>query len=140
MESRIIGEKMNKGELDRLNTTVLAYMGDAVYEEAIRKHIVSSGKVDVNILHKLSTRYVSARAQARIIKSLFDELDEEEKKLVKRARNRKYTTKAKNADPMTYKWATALEALVGYLYLNEDVQRLQWILMKSIEIIEKEVE
>ncbi len=57
---------------------------------------------------------------------------------MKRARNRKSTTKAKNADPVTYKWATAFEALAGYLYLTEDEERLSWFMDRAIGIIEEE--
>lgn len=127
---------MNKEDLKKLNTTALAYMGDAVYEQDIREHILGKGIPNVNRLHHMATRYVSAPAQAKIIKSLFDDLTEEEQKLVKRARNRKYRTKAKNADPVTYKWATAFEALVGYLYLSGDEKRHMWVVEKAIEIIE----
>ncbi|MBR1992848.1 MAG: Mini-ribonuclease 3 [Firmicutes bacterium] len=129
---------MNIEELKQLNTTALAYMGDAVYEQFIREHILTKGGTDVNKLHRISTMYVSAPAQAKIIKSLFVDLTEEEQKLVKRARNRKYHTKAKNADPVTYKWATALEALIGYLYLSGDKQRLAEICEKAVEIIERQ--
>ncbi|MBQ2846453.1 MAG: Mini-ribonuclease 3 [Firmicutes bacterium] len=129
---------MNIEELKQLNTTALAYMGDAVYEQFIRERILTKGGTDVNKLHRISTMYVSAPAQAKIIKSLFDDLTEEEQKLVKRARNRKYHTKAKNADPVTYKWATALEALIGYLYLSGDKQRLAEICEKAVEIIERQ--
>jgi len=129
---------MNIEELKQLNTTALAYMGDAVYEQFIRERILTKGGTDVNKLHRISTMYVSAPAQAKIIKSLFADLTEEEQKLVKRARNRKYHTKAKNADPVTYKWATALEALIGYLYLSGDKQRLAEICEKAVEIIERQ--
>ena len=129
---------MNIEELKQLNTTALAYMGDAVYEQFIRERILTKGGTDVNKLHRISTMYVSAPAQAKIIKSLFVDLTEEEQKLVKRARNRKYHTKAKNADPVTYKWATALEALIGYLYLSGDKQRLAEICEKAVEIIERQ--
>ena len=112
-------------------------MGDAVYEQAVREHIIRKGSYHVNNMHRLATEYVKAPAQARIIKGLFDELTEPEQRLVKRARNRKYATKAKNADPVTYKWATAFEALVGYLYLAEDSKRLEWVLSKAIDIIGK---
>ena len=67
-------------------------------------------------------------------RSIFDELSEEEQALVKRARNRKYHTKAKNADPVTYKWATAFEALVGYLYLAEDQERLEQIIDRALSL------
>lgn len=109
-------------------------MGDAVYEQAVREHILKQGSYHVNKLHHMATGFVKASAQARIIKTMFDELTAQEQALVKRARNRKYTTKAKNADPITYKWATAFEALVGYLYLAEDADRLAWVLERALEI------
>lgn len=128
---------MKTEDLKKVNTTALAYMGDAVYEQAIRERLVSSGISDVNRMHRMATSYVKASAQAGIIKAIFDDLTEEEQKLVKRARNRKYATKARNADPVTYKWATAFEALVGYLYLAEEKERLAWVLEKAVEIVEK---
>ena len=123
--------------LKDVNTTALAYMGDAVYEQAVREEILKRGSYHVNNLHRLATHFVKAHTQAKIIKAMFDELTEKEQALVKRARNRKYTTKAKNADPVTYKWATAFEALVGYLYLAEDNERLDWVLNRAIEIVGK---
>ena len=86
-------------------------------------------------MHRLATDFVKASAQAKVIKTMFDELSESEQSLVRRARNRKYSTKARNADPVTYKWATAFEALVGYLYLAEYDERLEWVLARAIEII-----
>lgn len=129
---------MDKAELKKINTTALAYMGDAVYEQAVREHILKRGSYHANNLHSMAIHYVKAQAQAKIIKTMFDELSEAEQSLVKRARNRKYTTKAKNADPVTYKWATAFEALVGYLYLEENNERLNWVLETAIGIIGKQ--
>lgn len=124
-------------KLNEVNTTALAYMGDAVYEQAVREYIIGKGSYHVNNMHRLATDFVKASAQAGIIKRMFDELTESEQRLVKRARNRRFNTKAKNADPVTYKWATAFEALVGYLYLAEDNERLQWVLDRAIEIVGK---
>lgn len=124
-------------KLSEVNTTALAYMGDAVYEQAVREYIIGKGSYHVNNMHRLATDFVKASAQAVIIKRMFDELTESEQRLVKRARNRKFHTKAKNADPVTYKWATAFEALVGYLYLAEENERLQWVLSRAIEIVGK---
>ncbi len=124
-------------ELIRMNTTVLAYMGDAVYEQFIREHIIDASSSDVSALHRRATGYVKASAQAMAVKALFDNLTEQEQNLVKRARNRKPVTKAKNADPLDYRWATAMEALVGYLYLDGQQQRLAQIMKEAIEIIER---
>lgn len=120
--------------LKDVNTAALAYMGDAVYEQAVREHILKQEIHNTNKLHHMATGFVKASAQARVMKAMFGELTEQEQKLVKRARNRKYATKAKNADPVTYKWATAFEALVGYLYLAEDDERLAWVLARAMEI------
>lgn len=122
-------------KLNEVNTTALAYMGDAVYEQAVREYILKKGSYNVNSMHRLATDFVKASAQAKVIKTMFDELSESEQSLVRRARNRKYSTKARNADPVTYKWATAFETLVGYLYLAEYDERLEWVLARAIEII-----
>ena len=129
---------MKVENIREINTTALAYMGDAVYELAVREEMMKQGYYDVNRLHHIATLYVRASAQAKIIKTIFDELDEKEQVLVKRARNRKSATKAKNADPVTYKWATAFEALTGYLYLTEDEERLSWLMDRAIGIIKEE--
>lgn len=129
---------MEKSELKKINTTALAYMGDAVYEQAVREHILKKGLYHANNLHKSAVKYVKAQAQAVVIKTIFDELTEAEQSLVKRARNRKYTSRSRNTDPVTYKWATAFEALVGYLYLEESsdsIERLRWVIERAIEII-----
>lgn len=128
---------MDREKVKMMNTTALAYMGDAVYEQAVREHILSTGAADVNRLHRLSTGYVSAKAQSAIVRSLFDDLTEEEQRLVKRARNRKYRSKSRSADPVTYKWATAFEALVGYLYLAEEEGRLSEIMERAFAIAEE---
>lgn len=122
-----------------MNTTVLAYFGDSVYELYVRKHVLDTGQVNADKLHQSAVRYVRAEAQANAIKEIFDSLTEEEQTLVKRARNKKITTKPKNADPVIYKWATAFEALIGYLYLSENNEKLSAIIRKTIEIIEKDM-
>ena len=93
---------MKVENIKEINTTALAYMGDAVYELAVREEMMKQGYYNVNRLHHIATLYVRASAQAKIIKTIFDELDEKEQALVKRARNRKSATKAKNADPVTW--------------------------------------
>jgi ribonuclease III family protein len=128
---------MKVDNINAINTTALAYMGDAVYEQAVREHIMKKGSYHVHNMHMNAINFVKAAAQAKIIKTMFHDLPENEQKLVKRARNKKFATKAKNADPVTYKWATAFEALVGYLYLADETERLQTVLSRAIEIAEK---
>ena len=111
-----------------MNTTALAYIGDAVYEVYIRKHVLSMGYVHVDVLHQKSVEYVRADGQAAALKRIFDRLTPDEQALVKRARNHKSSSRPKSTDPVTYKWATAMEALVGYLYLENQSRRLDEIM------------
>lgn len=132
--------------LKQLNTEALAYMGDAVFEQYIREMLLKSGLAKPANLHRQATKYVRAQSQAKAIrvlmgigtkedaKKISSELTEEEQHIVKRGRNHKYNSKAKNADPITYKWATAFEALVGYLYLSEQSDRLAWLMGRAVEI------
>ncbi|MBR2620505.1 MAG: ribonuclease III [Firmicutes bacterium] len=125
-------------DIKQINTTALAYMGDAVYEVYIRKHVMETGHVHVDRLHAMAVPFVKAEGQASAIKYLMDNLlTEEEQALTKRARNHKIATKAKNATPMDYKWATAFEALIGYLYLKGDTERLDEVVTAAIEYIEE---
>ncbi len=124
--------------MKNLNTTALAYMGDAVYELYIRRHVLESGRSNVDILHKTAVKYVRAEAQSTALKKIFDDLSEEEQALVKRARNRKIVSKPKNADPVTYKYATAFEALVGELFLSGKRERLEEVIRRAIAIIDSE--
>lgn len=102
----------------------LAYIGDGVYELVIRTVIVGKGNCPVNKLHRKSSSLVKASAQAELIHSIMEELTEEEKIVYKRGRNAKSYTTAKNATMTDYRTATGLEALVGYLYLTEQTERL----------------
>ena len=111
-----------------MNTTALAYIGDAVYEVYIRRHVLSMGSVHVDVLHQKSVEYVRADGQATALKRIFDRLTPDEQALVKRARNHKSSSRPKSTDPVTYKWATAMEALVGYLYLENQSRRLDEIM------------
>lgn len=126
---------MEKIEVRQINTNALAYLGDAVYEVAIRKHIMSTGQYHADRLHQIAVRYVRAEGQALAIKKILNELTEEEQIVVRRARNRKITSKPRNLNHVTYKWATAFEALVGYLYLLEQHERLDWFINRAIEVI-----
>jgi ribonuclease-3 family protein len=121
-----------------MNTTVLAFLGDTVYETYVRRHVIEKGQVNADLLHRSAVRFVRADAQASALKAMMDKLSEEEQNLVKRARNKKISTKPKNADPVAYKWATAFEALVGYLYLSQEHSRLEEIVTEAIELIEGE--
>lgn len=105
-------------EARQLNGLVLAYMGDAVYEVFVRHHLLSKGTVKPGQLHKLAKSFVSAKAQAAILKTLTDNgfFNEEELEIMKRGRNAKSNTVPKNTDVQTYRYSTAFESLIGYLF------------------------
>lgn len=131
-----------KVEYKQLNSLALAYMGDAIYEVYIRRHLLASGKTKPNRLHLQATTFVSAKAQARILKHLVDTeyLNETELRVMKRGRNAKSGTIPKNTDVQTYRHSTAFEAVIGYLYLAKEMERLEGIIKFSIQLIESEGE
>ncbi|MBQ8596216.1 MAG: ribonuclease III [Lachnospiraceae bacterium] len=102
----------------------LAYIGDAVYDLIIRTVVVERGNTSANKLHKQAIEYVKAPAQAKLIEAIQEELTEEEAGIYRRGKNAKPYTMAKNATMNEYKKATGLEALVGYLYLTDRVERI----------------
>ena len=121
-----------------INTTALAFLGDAVYEVYARNHVMEDGCQRADHIHRMAVKYVCADGQAKAVKSLMqDFLTEEEIKLVKRARNHKTTSKARSADPVTYKLATAFEALIGYLHLVGDAARMEAVIAEALKRIEE---
>lgn len=112
---------------------VLAYVGDAVYEIMIRTKVINDGNQQVKKLHKQSSELVKAGAQANLIMILQEELTEEELAVYKRGRNAKSATMAKNASMKDYRMATGFEALVGYLYLSEQFERLAFLIGRGLD-------
>ena len=102
----------------------LAYIGDAIYELVIRTILVEKGNTQVNKLHQRASKLVKASAQSEIIEKLKPYLTEEEMGIFKRGRNAKSFTMAKNASMSDYRRATGFEALMGYLYLTEQWDRM----------------
>ena len=99
-------------------------MGDCVYELYIRTKLVDTTKLKPHELHIKSVKYVKAKAQAETLKKLETILTEEEKEIVRRGRNTQTHHIAKNASMQDYMYATAFEALIGYLYLTKQDDRL----------------
>lgn len=118
-----------------LGSLALAYIGDAVYEVHIRHHLLLSGQVKPNKLHKEATKYVSAKAQSAVLHYMLEEklLSEEEEAVVRRGRNAKSGTVPKNTDVQTYRYSTAFEALIGYLYGSRQEERLNELIRISIQ-------
>lgn len=121
---------MNKIDGNTLNSLALAYIGDSVYEVYIRKYLLSLKIAKVNDLQKAATKFVSAKGQAYYLKEMTDEefLKEEELVIVTRARNHKTKSHPKNTDIITYKNATGFEALIGYLFLDDNIKRIEEII------------
>lgn len=122
----------NISEIQILN---LAYIGDAVFEIMVRTHIINNTKSAANELHNIAKAYVSAGAQSEMYKALEGVLSEKEMSVMRRGRNAKSYTKAKNASINDYRHATGLEALIGYLYLKNEVQRLMEIFEICIKTV-----
>ena len=117
-----------------INSLVLAYLGDTIYEDYIREYLIRSGISNVNDLQKESIKYVSAKAQCEILKRLMNEnfFNEEELTIIKRARNHKSISHPKNCDIVTYRYATGFEALIGYLKLEGNIERIEEIICKIL--------
>lgn len=103
---------------------VLAYIGDGIYELIIRTILVDKGNRQANALHKKASSFVKASAQSAMILALQEELSEEELKVYKRGRNAKTVSMAKHATMHDYRHATGFEALMGYLYLTGQMERM----------------
>ena len=115
----------------------LAYLGDAVYEMVIRTICVKRTNMQTQKLHRKVTGYVSAKAQAKMMDALIGELTEEEESIYRRGRNSKPYTKAKNASMEEYLKATGFEALVGYLYLQKEYERMNALIAHGIEVLQE---
>ena len=135
------GVAMDNTQIKTISALVLAYMGDAVYESYVREYLVyKNPHMKVNDLHKTTIKYVRAKSQANIVNKLEQDLTEEELNIFKRGRNQKSNTVPKNADILDYRHATGFEAVLGYLHLTNDIDRLKHIINKSIQIVENDIE
>ena len=102
----------------------LAYIGDGIFELVVRTVLVERKNTQAEKLHKAATKIVKAETQALLIEAIKEELTEEELAVYKRGRNAKAVTRAKNATMSEYRRATGFEALMGYLYLKGDMERM----------------
>ena len=111
----------------------LAYVGDAVYDLIIRTMVVEQANRPANDLHRITVKYVSANAQSKMIQALLEELTEEEQSVYRRGKNSKPHTTAKNATVADYMKATGFEAVIGYLYLTNQMPRVLELVKLGIE-------
>ncbi len=128
----IIERKKDFMDVKMLSPLTWAYIGDSVYEMYIRTYLVNKTKLKPHKLHIESIKYVKAKSQADILKKIECILTSEEKDIVRRGRNAENHHLPKNADPADYMYSTAFEALIGYLYLTKQDERLKEILEKCI--------
>ena len=124
----------NEKEINMMSPLTWAYVGDSVYEMYIRTYLSNSTNLNPHKLHVLSIKYVRASAQANILKNL--DLTEEEREIVRRGRNTENHHLPKHASAEDYMYATAFEALIGYLYLTKQDKRLQEILKNCIDFVD----
>ncbi|MGI6205115.1 MAG: Mini-ribonuclease 3 [Anaerovoracaceae bacterium] len=122
----------------RENPSVLAFLGDAVYEVFIRKYVYGRFGGSAEALSNEAVKYVRAEAQAAAYDRLLPELSEKEASVARRAKNHKITSMPGNVDYLTYKKATAFEALVGFLDLCGEDERLRYIFERTVQIVETE--
>lgn len=131
----IIKETMQLKEISITDYSplTLAYIGDGIYEMIIRTILVDEANRQVHKIHKSASNLVKAGAQAQMIHLIMDRLTEEEQVIYKRGRNAKAVTRAKNASMSEYRTATGFEALMGWLYLTEQSERMMELIQYGLE-------
>ena len=118
-------------EVNLMPPLTWAYVGDCVYELYIRTKLVNETKLKPHALHIEAIKSVKAKSQAETLQKIYDELTEKEKEIVRRGRNAENHHLPKNANVQDYMYATAFEALIGYLYLTKQNKRLKQIFEMS---------
>ncbi|NLL76545.1 MAG: ribonuclease III [Clostridiales bacterium] len=144
MEKSLIAKlkiEFNCKEVDikEYSPLALAYIGDSIYDVIVRTVVVERGNRSANNLHKMAVKYVNAATQAAMADALQEYLTEEELAVYKRGRNAKSYTKAKNATMHDYRKATGLEALFGYLYLRDEMDRVIELIKVSLHKIQTDL-
>ena len=128
----LINIEKSQEEVLVMSPLTWAYVGDCAYELFIRTHLVNTTNLKPHKLHIEAIKYVKANAQAKILNEIYDDLTEEEKDIVRRGRNTENHHLPKNSNVQEYMYATAFEALIGYLYLTKKNDRLKEILQKAV--------
>lgn len=126
-------------ESQALNPAALAFLGDAIYEQYVRERVIDRGIACPAKLHQAAIPYVCAMGQATALEGILPLLNPEERDLVRRVRNRKPYSRSRSADALTYKKATALEALVGSLYRDHRQARLAEVLAAAMAAVERKL-
>lgn len=136
-----IKQQFGIGEVDirTYSPLTLAYIGDGIFDLVIRSVVVGRGNTSVNRLHYRTSHIVRANTQARMLDALEPFLSEEEADICRRGRNAKSPTMAKNATVADYRKATGFEALMGYLYLTDNFERLIELTKSAVKELHMEI-
>lgn len=126
-------EVMERGRVKKLSPVVLAFVGDAAYSLFVREGLVLSSDYKTGELQKMSSAQVSAKGQASLFSKIEGKLTEEEREIFLRGRNAKKPTKSKSASVAEYNISTGFEAVIGFLYLSGDYQRISELLTEQDE-------
>ncbi|HKM29563.1 MAG TPA: ribonuclease III domain-containing protein [Bacilli bacterium] len=127
-------------EAKLLNGANLAFVGDAYYELRIRQHLIDKEVTNQNLLHKLAVKYVSAKGHHKIVIKMKDQFTEEELTIFKRGRNHSTGVSRRNLKMSEYLSSSGFEAVIGYLYLTNQEERLNALIKMAIQVIEDENE
>ena len=128
----LINREKDVADVNTMSPLTWAYIGDGVFELFIRTHLINTTKLKPHKLHIEAIKYVKADAQAKILNEIKEKLTDEEKDIVRRGRNAENHHLPKNATVEEYSYSTAFEALIGYLYLTKQDERLKEILNMCI--------
>ena len=128
------------GDLREVSPSVLAYVGDGVYDLYARCWVAEHYSNKSGVMHKKTIKYVSAVAQAEAVRHLMDELTETEENYFRRGKNSNPGSMAKNASPADYMYATGFETLIGYLFLDNQEARMDYIINKAFEYLDSKEE
>mgnify|MGYP000865096983 FL=1 len=134
----LMPEAINENELRQYSAVVLAFVGDAVFELLVRSRLVAHGQRKVKELHLDTVSRVKAASQAKMVQGLSSQLTEVEQEIFRRGRNAK-TSPPRHADISDYRLSTGFEAVLGYLYLKGDMERLQYLANLALDNEDKPV-
>ena len=130
--------QLNETDVRSYSPLVLAYIGDCVYDLIIKSMVISDGNKQVHKLHEQTSRYVQASAQSKMMRAIQPCLTEEEHAVYRRGRNAKSVSPAKNQSITDYRRATGFEALLGFLYLRKEYERLMELVKIGLEHLKEE--
>lgn len=129
--------QMEERDVKEYSPLTLAYIGDSVYDLVVKSLVVNQGNRPVNTLHKMTSSFVQASAQSKMMRTLQGILTEEEHSIYKRGRNAKSVSPAKNQSVTDYRRATGFEALIGYLYLQKEWERMLFLIKTGLESLKQ---